>query len=59
MTTDPIRRFTAAALVAIALAGGFVVTADLMSGGSSVCDTTENWFLRWLYDCPPLESGAK
>jgi hypothetical protein len=46
-----------ATLVAVALASA-AVFADSVIPSPDPCDYLENSFLRWLYNCPPLDSGA-
>jgi hypothetical protein len=50
-------RTVKATLVAVALASA-MVWADSVIPNIDPCDYLDNAFLRWLYDCPPLDSGA-
>jgi hypothetical protein len=50
-------RVVRATLIAVVLASGFIV-ADSQIPEIEPCDYITNSFMRWLLDCPPLDSGA-
>lgn len=51
------RQWVIAASVVVAMAGGTVI-GNAVLYWPDVCSSTENTFLRWLYDCQDSSGGG-